>query len=72
MNETYKNMDIYCFAVKFSDGFQPNYKITLHGGINLVIKRECTERYPTEKKALEFAMERAKCKIDAGLSEDVW
>lgn len=72
MRELYKDMEIYSFAVEKPDGFQPNYKITLNGQIGLVINRECPERYKTEKEALEFAMKRAKCKIDAGLSEDVW
>ncbi|MBL7479575.1 hypothetical protein [Legionella bononiensis] len=72
MKELYKDMEIYCFAVKFPDGFQPSYKITLNVGINMEINRECPERFTKENEALEFAMKRAKCKIDAGLSEDVW
>lgn len=63
MKELYKDMEIYCFAVKFPDGFQPSYKITLNAGINIEINRECPERFTKENEALEFAMKRAKCKL---------
>jgi hypothetical protein len=72
MKEIHKGVDIFCFTVKLPEGYQPNYKLSVHAGIELVINRECPERYKTEEEALEFAMSRAKCKIDAGLSEDVW